>query len=154
MQKVATSAVLKKKADGSYDLFVQGKKMFVNKIKEAFGRGDNEVALTFECGRMTSMKTDRQLRAYFGAVLPQMVMGYVNLGYRFMNKKRMDYLLRSKFFVEELANDVDGDILQIPKSLSDASKEEVSDFIDKCIQHGVEDVGINIMVGYEEEKYE
>lgn len=87
-------------------------------------------------------KTKKQLGYYYGVIIPIAANGFRARG-NFTDEERTDYLLRMELF-NEVIHDAHGGVVKFPCAIQDASKAEMSKYIDDCINWCAIELGVVI----------
>ena len=119
-------------------------KRFKAELIAAF-RG-KEFTLTLKPERRT--KTNPQLGYYFGVVLPYILQGFQDAGNSLPDTKegiQLVHTLMKRRFLEPIRiADANGEIHELEPSLEDAAKQEMGEYIDKCIAFALEYLNIHV----------
>ena len=93
-------------------------------------------------------KTNKQLRYYFGVVLPYILQGFQEVGNNIPDTKNgialVHTLMKRRFLEPVCIADANGEIHEVEPSLEDAAKEVVCEYIDKCIEFAKEYLNVHI----------
>jgi hypothetical protein len=100
-----------------------------------------EIWITVEKKR--SKRSIMQNRYYFGVCVSLIQERFKELGTD-CNKEDVHCFLRGKFLFNEVLNDVTGEVFQIPRSTTDLSKSEFSEYISKIQQFAAETLDVII----------
>lgn len=106
-------------------------------LKEVAG-GEVEVYATINLLRENDVKTNPQLRYFFGVVYPIVKMGLENYEGTTFTKKEVMTILKEMFFYEEINGQ------RVQGSLAKASKQELIQFISKVIDFAHITFGVTI----------
>ena len=105
-----------------------------------------EFTLTLKPERRT--KTNPQLGYYFGVVLPYILQGFQDAGNSLPDTKdgiQLVHTLMKRRFLEPIRiADANGEIHELEPSLEDAAKQEMGEYIDKCIAFALEYLNIHV----------
>jgi hypothetical protein len=110
-------------------------------LQEVMGR-EPEVEVEISITKVGNKKTNPQLRYFYGVILPIIKVGLEELQGENYTKAEVMMFLKDKFFYEEV--ELNGDFLRLPMTLSKATKQEVSKFINDVINFGNEMLNLHI----------
>lgn len=140
INRIYIPAKLVKKIDGSVEL--KGDRALMQSyFSELLGiepESDVEVTIT----RSDSKKTQPQLAYFYGVVLPLIKEKLEDLEGREISKEEVMYILKDRFFYEEIY--FEGKFIKTHASLSKSKKTEVAQFITKVIEFATEILELNI----------
>ncbi len=101
-------------------------------------------------------KTNKQLRYYFGVVLPYILQGFQDVGNNIPDTKEgiqlVHTLMKRRFLEPVCIADANGEIHEVEPSLEDAAKEVVCEYIDRCIDFAEEFLNVHIPAPNEQSK--
>lgn len=114
----------------------------INDIRNRLKANPEQRVFIMEISILREPKTFSQLAYFHAEILTKILNGYRDAGYDIPFNKEMalewvKYQVKTLpeiMFVEEKTNEITGKVLIVPRSFADASKEEMSDIIDKCIR--------------------
>lgn len=132
-----------KKSDHDVSMKVNGRLAFIGQMNDNILCGRNECAVIITVKEDSQPKTNKQLRYYFGVVVPYCMMGYRALGWDY-DKEKTDTELRLMYHHEEVTNTQTGENKKYIASLSKASKKDLIEFIDNCVRFAIQELGIMI----------
>lgn len=101
--------------------------------------------LDVEISKPEKMKSPRQLGYWHAEILPKCTRGLYNVGYKPMDTTIAGRFLLAKFHVDEFMDEKTGEILRVPKRLSDTTEEEMTTLIDFVIDFAKEYLGERIV---------
>jgi len=136
MKKVTGIAILKRiKNSESWELKLPDEKRIISECLEQWHKTENAQAieLSFEIKSKFQFKSGSQLGYIHAAIYPTIIRSFRDWGNESPESKLIE-LLKDQNDFTEVVPDLDGCPRRIVKSLSTASKEEVSDFIDRLIR--------------------
>jgi len=147
MRKIKTKLELIKTNAGYWDLTIHNRRIVVEECVEQWVISDNVISVDLEA-TITSpfqLKTSSQLGYFYAAVLPVFFKYMNNAGDDSSddNKKNMLKLHPAINFCEIKENPLTGELIEMPRSYSKASKEEMSDIIDRHIRLAA-DFGLDV----------
>lgn len=130
-----------RKATGGYKLDLSGKDLFLEQVSMKIGKGRKTVRVLMTL-KEDSDKSSAAMRYYRGVIIPMVAIPYFKkCGDVAINNStahlRLKYIVG---FTEEVVNVRTGEVQELPRSLSDANKDELSEFIEDVI-HFLEDAG-------------
>jgi hypothetical protein len=103
-------------------------------------KNDVIVDVQLSITKIDTLKTNAQLRYFFGVVYPIIKLGLEDIEGITLKKSEVMSILKEKFF-SEFSFDKNQ---EIEKSLADASKEELSKFIEAVIKFGEDFLNVTI----------
>lgn len=103
-------------------------------------KNDVIVDVQLSITKIDTLKTNAQLRYFFGVVYPIIKLGLEDIEGVTLKKSEVMSILKEKFF-SEFSFDKNQ---EIEKSLADASKEELSKFIEAVIKFGEDFLNVTI----------
>lgn len=89
-------------------------------------------------------RSNQQNRYYFGYVLPEAQRGFKDIGHD-LNKEEVHEFFKVRFNATDLVNSDTGEVLQIPRSTTELSKSDFSEYIAKIQQFCAEWLNIVIL---------
>lgn len=146
--KAFGTAVMKE--DGSVTVDLHGRATFLMGVRDFIIQPNKnetfpkEVSLDITVKAAHRPKTNQQLGYYFGVIIPYAMKGFEAIGWPYMDEFRTDEMLRKQLFYTIIENPRTHEKQAFVKSLSAASLEEVSKFIDECVMFSAQELGIPI----------
>lgn len=142
MKKVTTPASIKRIDENNdpygfdnWAFFLEDEERVINEIVEQWVRSDNAQEVLLEV-RITSpfqQKTSKQMGYYFAEVLPKLTRGYQMYGNEYDSDK-VDEILKLQFLSDAFYDPITDSWYRISKSKARASKDEMTEYLDKCIR--------------------
>lgn len=120
---------------------IHGRKQFDNDLKSFEGE-----RILIKVSKYHKDKSQNQRGYYFGVVVPEILQGLVDAGYkRFqLSNDIVHRMLSDKFLTREIANEDTGEYLTVKPSTEDLNMPEYADYITECIDYAAEWLGILI----------
>lgn len=106
-----------------------------------------DIQLTVE--RKRKRRSQEQNQYYWGVVVPVVMAGLQDAGYR-VTKEATHELLKSMFFKQELVNEKTGEILQTVGSTSSMTTVQMMEYFAEITEWGAEYLGVQIPVSGEQ----
>lgn len=142
MKKVEATANIKRLTDDdshkdpeNWVFFIDDEHLAIQEIVQQWVKSENaqEVALEIRITSPHQMKTRRQLGYFHAEILPKITKGYQWYGNEY-DRDQIYHLLKLQFFSEQIYDPILDTWERQPKSLAEASKEEMMQFIDECLR--------------------
>lgn len=141
MKKVEGTATLKRLTPDHYKdpenwvLFLEDEELAIQEIVQQWVRSEDaqELALEFRITSPFQMKSPRQLGYLHAEILPKITRGYQMYGNEY-DKDQVYHILKLNFFSDSIYDPIRDEYYRQPRSLAEASKDEVREFIDQCIR--------------------
>jgi len=142
MSSVKIELTLKKDEKG-VTLVMRNREFILSQCEQMFLKGIHEVDLTAELKRQTK-PSNKQLAFYFREIIPKCVAGLKDAGYMGIDLSKAHDYLKDMFFCEILEG-INSDYIRIPRSLSTATSEELTEYIEKCITFITSELNVRIV---------
>ena len=95
--------------------------------------------------KIQEWKANRKQFGYIHAVIfPHIAQAYRDAGWQGFDDYDAKFKLKQMFFSKERVNEKNGEVFTVPMSLAEADKDDMSAFIQDCIQFAAEVFGIEI----------
>jgi hypothetical protein len=122
-------------SEGGFGIAVRDRDHFLKNLNREFGvppRGEEIlIEATFE--ELKVFKTLPQMGYYRAEIQKKCAIGLTENGWNGVDEDIAHEFLKRRFFAKNMVNPETGEVFEDAKSLADASKEEMSEFIDNCI---------------------
>lgn len=127
---------------------IQGRKQFEADCRQL---GTAKMVMTMK--RYKSKRSLAQNSFYYGAILPAVRQGLIDLGFSHaeVNLESVHELLKAKFLKRDIAND-DGLFISITLSTADLNKTEFGEYIDAIDRWAIDFLGFNLPVPEQQQK--
>ena len=137
MKKVKGLIQLKKQSNGTWKLQIFDTIRIISQCLEQWHKSENAISidLEMEVKSVFQFKTNSQLGYLHAAIKPVLIKAYQDFGDKTSSQKEIwDKIKAHVGFIEEKFSPVDGASYWDVISCRDASKEQVTEFIDNLIQ--------------------
>lgn len=134
----------------AWSLYLIDRAGTIAKISETFKKANSLIIRldgVFELEYIA--KTNEQLGYYFAEIIPKLTMGLKDIGYSDITEMSADTFARNNWYYEDVVNYNTSEFIKQPKSLSEASKEELSALIDSAIIFIQTELNVNVQTPLE-----
>jgi hypothetical protein len=128
--------ILYTKKNGHSEFHIQYSDYLLEQLDQLFGRTKTEtrVELYGEVRAVKEAKTAKQIRYYYGLVIPAICNGLKDAGYNGITEIDVHQFLKDRFYYKEVLNENTGELLKFSRTLAESDINEMSEFIDNCIR--------------------
>jgi len=136
--------ILYKKVAGQAKLYLNNYDSLIQQLTERF-KGENDSFEMYGELKILDFKANYAQFGYLHAeVFQKIAQGYRDAGWQGFDWEDAKREMKKLFFSKQITNELTGEIILSPRSLADADKDEMTSFIQSCIQLGSEYLNVKI----------
>lgn len=111
-------------------------------LKEIEPFGNAELEITIQKKKIT--RSSQQNRYYWSVVVSMIQQRFKELGHEGITRELTHEYLKGRYLFKEVINEATGEVLKLPLSTTELSKEEFGEYLDQVIKFAAESLEIFI----------
>lgn len=145
-KRIEIKCAIKSDSLGRFDIYLLNRGEIIKKSIATFltDTGKTEVTLEGVLQEKIEYKSKGQLGYYFGVIVKHITEALIVSGYEELNEEVVDDFLRGKYLTIRYYNEKTGQVMEHVRSISSLFKDEMSVYINKCINFANQDLKIQI----------